>query len=181
MAWNNTKTQSWDTIIQKYGSGKRKSLSRWSYPQWTLECSYTCLSQKEIEYVVGFFATVRGQHQPFLWLDLEDYRQENVRIGVGDGGNTGFQLLRNYSNLFAEPVYGVVSGTLHVFVNDIEVPVSSEDEGWIELTSPPDPGATITATFDYYWRVAFDSDDLDWSNFWYGFYKLNKVKLVTVR
>jgi uncharacterized protein (TIGR02217 family) len=181
MAWNNAKTQSWETKIQKYGSGKRKTLSRWSYPEWTLECSYTCLDQEEIEYAAGFFAMVRGQHQPFFWLDMEDYHQEKVRIGVGDGINTGFQLVRNFKDLFVEPVYGVVNGTLQIFADAELINAPLKEDGWVEFMIPPASGKIITATFDYYWRVAFESDDFDWTNFWYGFYKLNKIKLVTAR
>lgn len=181
VAWNNTKTQRWDTKVQKYGRGGRKTLSRWAYPEWVLDCEYTCLNEAEKEYMAGFFAMVRGQHSPFLWKDLDDYKQEKVRIGVGDGETIGYQLVRNYADLFVEPVYGVVDGTLTVFVDDEPIEIASENEGWIELTSPPAPGTVITATFEYYWRVAFDDDELDWTNFWYGFYKLNKFRLVTVR
>ncbi|HBR28592.1 MAG TPA: hypothetical protein DD789_04020 [Firmicutes bacterium] len=181
MAWNNTKTMRWDTKIQKSGSGRRKTLSRWSYPEWSLECSYTCLDQKEIEEAAGFFAMVRGQHQPFLWKDMEDYREENVRIGVGDGQSVGFHLVRNYANLFVEPVGDILLETLEIYVDDESAEVSVEDGGWVELATPPASGAIVTATFEYYWRVAFADDELDWANFWYSFYKLNKVGLVTVR
>lgn len=181
MAWNNTKTMRWDTKIQKSGSGRRKTLSRWSYPEWVLECQYTCLDDSEIKQAAGFFAMVRGRHQPFLWKDMEDYKQERVRIGVGNGQQIGFQLVRNYAGLFVEPIKDVVAGTLVVLVNDEPVGIASEEEGWVELTTPPADGAIITATFEYYWRVAFDDDELDWDNFWYGFYKLKRVRLVTVR
>lgn len=181
IAWDNTKTQIWDTKIQTYGLGGRKSLSRWSYPKWELECEYTCLDPDELEYMAGFFGYVRGQHQPFLWLDLEDYRQENVRVGVGDGETTDFQLVRNFADLFVEPIYGTVAETLHVFADDAEVAVLSEDEGIVKLATAPASGAVLTATFNYYWRVAFDDDEMEWTNFWYEFYKTKTVKLVTTR
>jgi uncharacterized protein (TIGR02217 family) len=180
VAWNNTKTQRWDTKIQKYGRGGRKTLSRWAYPEWVLDCAFTCLDDSEIEYMAGFFASLQGQAKPFLWKDLEDYKQENVRVGMGDGETTGFQLVRNFANLFVEPVYGIVENTLQVFADETPIDIISEDEGWIELVAPA-PGVVLTATFEYYWRVAFDDDEVDWSNFWYGFYKFNKFRMVTVR
>lgn len=181
MAWNNTKTMRWDTAVQKYGSGRRKTLSRWSYPEWVLECQYTCLNDAEIKQAAGFFAMVRGRHQPFLWKDTEDYKEENVRIGVGNGQQTQFQLLRNYAGLYVEPVRDIVDGTLEVFVDDEPSEVILEEDGIIKFALPPAAGKIITASFEYYWRVAFDDDELDWENFWYGFYRLRRVRLVSVR
>lgn len=331
MAWNSTKTQKWNTKIQKYGSGRRKTLSRWSYPEWELNCSYTCLDPDQVEYVAGFFARMRGEAGTFLWMDPDDYRQTGVQIGIGDGVTTGFQLVRNYGG-FAEPVRDVVEGTLklyqdgmllenttnllpkenctfegwtqylgakvtltqnqtvpewgctdatriqisggsnvikyfyavgspaegvawseQVYVKNIgstTVVVASNlnglnksidpgtaalvefklvgnaaggsaqiqfksvnisdsldfiawhpmaeakpyctpyttgtrtmtnSEGLISFGSAPYKGAILTATFDYYWRVAFDSDEATWENFWYNFYRMRNVKLVTVK
>ena len=53
--------------------------------------------------------------------------------------------------------------------------------GGINMAAPPAKGARVTASFQYYWRVAFEDDALEWNNFWYGYYKLNQIKLVTVR
>ena len=181
MAWNNTKTPRWDTAIQKYGSGKRKTLSRWTYPEWELDCKYTCLDQAEIEEVAGFFLMVRGRFQPFLWRDLEDYKQEKVRIGAGDGQTTDFQLVRNFANLFVEPIRDIVDGSLEIYLNDDPSEVQSESEGLVKFAQAPPAGAVITASFEYYWRVAFDEDELSWNNFWYSFYQLNRVRLVSVR
>jgi uncharacterized protein (TIGR02217 family) len=181
MAWNSQKTQRWDTIIQKSGSGRRKSFSRWAYPEWVIDCSYTCLDTETIKKAYGFFAMVRGQFQPFLWKDPEDYQETKVRIGTGNGANKTFQLLRAYGGLYTEPVRDIVSGTLKVLVNDLPVTAALGADGQVALAAPPANGAAVTASFEYYWRVAFDGDELTWTNFWYGFYRLNKVTMVTVR
>lgn len=181
MAWNSQKLQRWDTQIQKSGSGKRKALSRWTYPEWGIECSYTCLSIKDIERVAGFFALVRGQFQPFLWKDPEDYKQTKVRIGTGNGVNRDFQLLRNLADLYVEPVRDIVDGTFMVYVNDIPVAASIGSDGWITTAVPPVQGTVVSATFEYYWRVVFDDEELSWSNFWYNYYKLKKIAVVTVK
>ena len=181
MAWNSTKTQKWNTEIQKSASGRRKTLSRWSYPEYELNCSYTCLNPAEIDYVAGFFAKMRGQAEIFLWRDDQDYKIENSLIGIGDGFTTGFQLLRDLGGQFYEPILDVVPGTLKVFVDGIETPVTLEDDGWIEFLTAPAAGAAITISCEYYWRVAFADDSLTWEHFWYNFYRLKTVKLVTVK
>jgi uncharacterized protein (TIGR02217 family) len=180
MAWNSTKTQIWDTKIQKYGSGRRKTLSRWPYPQWEIDCDYTCLDRDELEYTAGFFAKVRGQFQPFLWKDDQDYKQTGVQIGIGNGSTTGFQLIRNYGG-FVEPVLDIVAGTLTAYENDVAKTVTLGEDGWIEFSTAPASGALITASFEYYWRVAFAKDEKTWENFWYDFYRLKSIKLVTVK
>jgi uncharacterized protein (TIGR02217 family) len=180
IAWNTTKTQKWDTKVQKYGGGRRKTLSRWSYPEWELSCEYTCLDPSELEYTAGFFASARGRAGAFLWYDLEDHKQTKVRIGTGDGATTGFQLVRNLGGLFVEPVLDIVSETLMVFIDNIAAEAVLEENGWVETAAPAD-GAIVTASFEYYWRVAFADDEKTWSNFWYNFYNLKSVKLVTVK
>lgn len=181
MEWKSVKRQRWDTKIQKSGSGIRKSLSRWAYPEWDIECGYTCLSDSDIDKAAGFFGLVRGQYQPFLWRDSEDYQQTKVRVGVGDGVKQGFQLLKNLANLYIEHVKDIVPGTLKIYVDDVEVDATLGVDGMAIAAIPPGIGVIVTASFQYYWRVAFADDDLEWSNFWYNFYKLNKIKLVTVK
>jgi uncharacterized protein (TIGR02217 family) len=178
MAWNSKKYQRWDTVVKKSGTRKRKTLSRWAYPEWEIQCSYTSLNQSEIEKAAGFFGMVRGQAQEFLWKDPEDYRQVNVQIGVGSGVATEFQLLKNLGGYYVEPVRDIIDGTLAVFADGEIIPVTLGIDGLI--TSTPPATSVVTATFDYYWRVAFKDDDLDWDNFWYNYYKLNAIAVVTV-
>lgn len=181
MAWNSKKRQIWEGVkVQKSGSGRRKSLRTQAYPEWEIECSYTCLDTEQIKKAAGFFAMVGGEFQPFLWKDPEDYFEEAVRIGTGTGSQSQFQLLKNLGGYYIEPVRDVVSGTLTVKVNGAAVSVLSENNGLVTV-SPPAAGAVVTASFEYYWRVAFDGNSSEWENFWYNYYKLNKILVVTVR
>jgi uncharacterized protein (TIGR02217 family) len=180
MAWDSSKIQRWDVAVQKTGSGRRKTLSRWSYPEWVLECSYTCLDENEIKQAAGFFAKVHSLGTPFLWKDLEDYHEEKTLIGTGDGSTKQYQLIKNYGGHFVEPVRDIVTGTLKVYVDDEPTSVT-EDEGVITFATAPAVGAQIKASFDYYWRVTFEDTELEMENFWYGFYRLNTVRLVTVK
>lgn len=181
MAWNSEKTQSWEVTVKKSGSGKRKTMTSQAYPNWNIKCSYTALGQQEVEQAAGFFARVKGELLPFLWKDPEDYRENNVRIGTGNGENREFQLLRNYADEYVEPIYDVVPGTLAVFVDGVAVGFSLDADGLVIITAPPAIGAVITATFEYYWRVAFDTDSITWVNFWYNYYQLKTITLVNVR
>jgi uncharacterized protein (TIGR02217 family) len=181
MEWKSAKTQNWDTTIQKSASKRRKTLSRQSYPEWEIDASFAKASQAEYEYTAGFFARMRGQAGTFLWLDPEDYKQTKVQIGTGDGVTTGFQLLRNWKDQFVEPVLDIVPGTLTVFVDDVAVDETLGDDGWDELAAAPAVGAIITASFEYYWRVACAKDEKTWTYVFADLYTLKGVKMVTVR
>ena len=178
MAWNNSKIPDIDVITKKSGTGKRKSMTTRAYPEWKLTMAFTCLNQEEIEKLAGFILMVGCQLSPFLWKDMEDYKQEKVRIGIGNGANTGFQLIRNWGNYYVEPVRDIVEGTLTVYADNIPVAATLEEDGWIELANPQ-PGKIITASFEYYWRVAFEEIP-DWSLFWYDFYRTKSFSVVTV-
>lgn len=180
MAWSSTKTEQWDVTVMKSGSKKRKTFTSQAYPEWVIKCSYTALNNDEIEQLAGFVAKVKGQLLPFLWKDFEDYKQEKVRIGTGNGVTKDFQLLRNYADEYAEPIYDIVPGTLTVYVDGIAVPYTLGTDGLVSLTSAAANGKAVTASFEYYWRMAFD-DSVTWENFWYSYYKLNTITLVSAR
>jgi uncharacterized protein (TIGR02217 family) len=181
MAWNSTKTQKWNTKIQKSASKRRKTLSRQSYPEYELDCTYTCLDTAEVDYVAGFFAKMHGQAGTFLWKDDQDYKCDKTWIGTGDGSTTGFQIVRSLEGQFFEPVLNIVPGTLKVFVDNVQVSEILGDDGWDVLAAAPAAGSIITASFEYYWRVAFAKDEMEWENFWDRFYRIKSVKLVTVK
>lgn len=181
MEWNNKKQPIWNVTVKRSGTGKRKSLTTQAYTHWELSMSFRCLDQEQIEKAAGFFSMIKGSLTPFLWKDMEDYKQEKVRIGAGNGENTGFQLVRNLGNYYVEPVLDIVPGTLTVYVADEPTAVTLDTDGWVDFAEPPPMGAIITASFEYYWRVAVVDNCPTWENFWYGFYKLNSFTLETVR
>lgn len=181
MEWNNKKKPNWNVTVKKSGTGKRKSMTTQAYTHWELTMSFRCLDQAQIEKAAGFFSMIKGPLTPFLWKDMDDYKQEKVRIGAGNGENKEFQLLRNLGGYYVEPILDIIPGTLTVYADNTPIAVSSETDGWTVLATAPPMGSIVTATFEYYWRVAIAGDCPAWENFWYGFYKLNSFTLETVR
>lgn len=180
MDWNNKKTPSFDVTIQKSGTKKRKTICTHAYPEWTLECSFVALNKKQIDKIAGFFCKQYGASKPFLFLDMEDYRQCGTQFGVGDGVTQQFQLLRQWGGLYYEPVYDIVDGSLVVYQGETRTAITLEDNGIAYFPSPPAVGTKLAADFHYYWRVAFD-DDTTWEMIWYDLYELNSFKVVSVR
>jgi len=50
---------------------------------------------------MGFFASIKGGHEPFLWLDPEDYQEKGIPLGTGAEGK--WQAVRNFGG-YLEPV-----------------------------------------------------------------------------
>lgn len=179
--WKSKKTPVFSTYVKVAGSGRRKSMTHQSYPDWEIECSLTGLTDEQIRRVAGFLLSVQGRLSPFLWKDPEDYRETNVLLGYGNGVNRNFQLVRRWGALNPEPVRDVVAGTLHVFCDGQEQDAYDFDDGLITLAMAPASGAAVTATFEYYWRVAMDADDVGWSVEFFDINEIDSFKVVTVR
>ena len=179
MEWNNTKTPKFTTTVQKSGSKRRKTICCHSYPEWEFELSFTALNKAQIQTLAGFIASVYGATVPFLWRDMEDYRQSGVPFGIGNGTTQIFQLLKTYNSTFYEPVTDIVAGSLAVYVGEtLTAAYTLGDNGLITFTTAPANGTVLTADYEYYWRVAFDSD-VTWSIIWNDLYKTNSIKLVS--
>jgi hypothetical protein len=179
MEWNSTKKQRWNTKTQKSGSGIRKTLALWNYPEWEIKASYRAETPAAIEALAGFCASVKGSFSPFLWLDPEDYQETLVQIGIGTGSSQQLQLLRNFNSVFSEPVRDIVTGTLHVFADTTEISYTLGTDGLVTVTAGA--GKAVKATFQYYWRVAFKDDEQEWEYFWHNLYRVKAIEMVTVR
>ena len=181
MEFNSKKTEMWDdVIVKKTGSGRRKTLSRRAYPDWAIQVKFTGLDDAQVESIAGFIAQQRGEFAEFLWLDPVDFQETAVRIGTGDGSTKQFQLLRNLADKFVFPVTDIVTGSLTVYVNGVAVTVSSVVDGLATLAAAPALNAVVTATFQYYWRVAFDGSKYSWVDPFFNLYKFETINMITV-
>ena len=181
MEFNSKKTEIWDDVVVKTtASGRRKTLSRRAYPDWAIQVKFTGLDDAQIENIAGFIAQQRGEFQEFLWLDPVDFQETAVRIGTGDGSTKRFQLVRNLADKFVFPVTDYVVGSEIVYVNGVAVTVLSVTDGLVTLASAPALNSVVTATFQYYWRVAFDGSKYSWVDPFFNLYKFETINMVTV-
>lgn len=174
------KTQRWDVKVQKSGGKKRKAMTSQVYPEWEIEVAYKALTKENTDKIMGFFGAVKGPLTPFLWRDLEDYQENGVRLGLGDGMNSNFYLIRNVGGYMADRVFDVVSGTLKVYVNGAPAEYTPGADGLVSLNTAPDAGTVISADFEYYWRVCFAEEYAESVNIFYDLYENKKIRLVTV-
>lgn len=181
IGWNSTKNIKWDTKVVKSASGKRKAMTTIAYPEIEIESSLVGLTQQQVEAVGGFVCARRGMLEPFLWKDPEEYKVEKLQIGAGTGSKSEYQLFRLFGG-FKLPVTDIVPNTLTVYLNGTATTAFTlEDGGIIKFSAAPQTGKVITASFEYYWRVAMASDELASEVLFLDINKISSLRLVTVR
>ena len=180
IAWKSTKAQAWSTTVKEAGSGKERVLTNWAYPRWTIETSYSILTPEAGDLLYGFFASLRGRYEPFLWPDPEHNAEHDIQLGIGTGAKAKYQALRRFG-AWAEPVLDLKPDTLEVKVDDVKVEATADDNGIITLAAAPPNGAKVTASYGYYWRVRLSDDKFTIEVVLDNIWRSKSMKLVTVR
>ena len=172
-AWNSTKTQKWDTTVQKSASGKVRTLTNQLYPEWTITASLPMISDAEANTLHGFVALLKGSYEPFLWLDPEDSKAVGQRLVPTNGYYQCVMAMGSY----AEPAEYVED--LRVFINGEEADVGTYtvDRGAITFAVAPGADDIVTADYTYYWKVMLADDGLTVTKV---FKDINKVSLKLV-
>lgn len=122
------------------------------------------------------------------------YVEENIPDSTGDGSvlRMYFQLYSTYYSgedyEFSEPKKDIVPGQCTVEVNSVEKTEGvdytlTDTEGVIMFVSGSTPtnGQTIEATFQFYYRVMFNSDSIGSSRIWNSHYNPDTMMLVEIK
>lgn len=177
VAWRSTKEQKWNTVVKTAGSGKVRTLTTWRRPQYTIDIQFASLNPKEYRALHGFVSSIRGSHEPFLWLDHEDCEEKGIMLGKGN--TRTFQAVRNMGG-FLEPVAHIEKVTL--YVNGTKTTKFTVSDGVITYNGPNlNPSDTITADYVYYWKVRLANDGITTEATFKNFFKSKSIKLVTVQ
>ena len=147
----------------------------------------------DIHALIAFFEARSGQQYAFRFRDPMDHRSglpaatlsaSDQQIGVGDGAETQFQLVKAYADAGGEYVRAItkpVSGTVLAAVNGQTEAVSVDAlTGRITFAAPPVNGALITAGFQFDVPVRFGTDHLDISLESFGAGKAESIPLIEV-
>ena len=141
-----------------------------------------------MQQLAGFYNSMRGKFDSWLYQDADDNNIVAQVIGTGDGVTTSFQLVRAFGG-FTEPILApnVVS---NIYLNGVNFTQpgnwnvgawNSAVPGVVVFNTPPANGVVITATFSYYFPCRFDVDEIQFNNFLKGYYKTNKIQFITLK
>lgn len=179
LAWSSKKTMAWNTEVQTSGSGMVRTMTNRLYPSWTIQTKFAFLSNLEYQKFLGFVALVKGAHEPFLWLDPDDYEIKGLRLTANADGKTYQALLK--MGEYVEPVEYIDRVT--VYINGITAPATSYkvQDGQIIFNTAPGRDAKVTADYRYYWKVMFKDDKVTIENVYTNINKSDTFKLEVVR
>jgi uncharacterized protein (TIGR02217 family) len=173
-------------------SGKETTIAYQNAPRYQWELSWSLLRSglrhgtvyDEYQELIGFFNTMRGPFDSFLFTDPDDNSVTLGQIGTADGTTTAFQLIRTLGG-FSEPVLApnVVTSVLvnGVLVNPADYSVAvwgADAPGVVTFDVAPVAGA-ITSTFTYYWPCRFVEKNMTIRRFMNQMYEGQSVKIIS--
>ncbi|RIJ20389.1 TIGR02217 family protein [Henriciella barbarensis] len=162
----------WQTETLVLSSGKEVRNARWSRPQHRWDIVTPPLSAEAFEQLVSFYNARLGRLNGFRFHDPSAFSSAapgmivaplDQVLGTGDGMRAEFQLVFADGGI-ERPVLKPVAGTVSIAVDGAELTGGwSVDTTTGELTFDvaPEPGAVLTAGFEYDWPVRFDTDALE--------------------
>jgi len=174
-----------DVVITHSGYEQRNV--NWSDARAVYNVSHGVKTQTQLDSLIAFFRARQGKAYGFRFKDWSDYSVSGQQIGVGDGAETQFQLIKQYISpptTISRDIKKPVDGTLTVYFDGIEqVSGVSLDSvsGVVTFSSAPASAVVITADFEFDVPVRFDTDRLSASLDSYGVNSWNNIPIVEVR
>jgi len=161
--------------IVTLANGHEERNTPWAHSRRRYDAGLGMRSLEDIEQLIAFFEARGGSLNGFRWKDWADYRSCRARaeirpddqlIGTGDGVTRAFQLVKTYASggsSYARPIVKPVAGTVRAAVAGVE---RREQRHWqldattgiLTFDDPPEPGAEVTAGFEFDVPVRFDTD-----------------------
>ncbi len=167
------------TEIVVVGSGAEERNSRWADSKRSYNAGYGIKSANDLHDVIAFFEERRGRLHGFRWKDWSDYKScapsatpstGDQALGLGDGVNASFQLVKIYGSSFApwtrtiaKPVAAAVMVAVGGVAADPLGYVVDTTAGVVTFTEAhiPGSGQAVTAGFEFDVPVRFDTDQFE--------------------
>lgn len=137
-------------------------------------------SVADAQVLSAFFEARSGPLHSFRFRDPIDHAADGENIGIGNGSQRIFQLVKFYGDverLITKPV----AASLIVSVNGVPISASVDDlTGEVTLDTAPPSGALITASFEYDVPVRFAQSELVLSLDTHGAVSATDIPLIEV-
>lgn len=175
--WSSEVAQSWAVNEQTSASGKRRAMSYQTLPAWQFNLEFPALTAEERDKLFAFYSRCKGSLLPFFYKDAESYKADKLRLAQNTDGS--FQLVA-YMHGQQEPIE--YADNLTVYVDDTEQDASNYtlDNGAIVFSSVPASTSTVTASYEYYWKVCFSESKITLKQIFKDIFSAS-VKLKVVR
>jgi uncharacterized protein (TIGR02217 family) len=175
-----------DIVITQSGYEQRNA--NWVQARASYNVAHGIKSQAQLDILIAFFRARRGRADGFRFKDWTDFKAVSQTIGVGDGSEIEFQLVKTYSSgsvtqtrTITKPVSGTVSIYFDSALQDESVYEVDSTTGIVTFDSPPASGVEITAAFEFDVPVRFDTDRLSASLDSYASHSWYDIPLVEIK
>jgi uncharacterized protein (TIGR02217 family) len=163
------------TEIVALGSGYEERNAVWANSRRRYDVGSGVRTLDDLQTVVAFFEARLGRLYGFRFKDFADFQScapgasispTDQAIATGDGTTRAFQLVKTYASGPGSVVRRIVKpvdGSVRVAVGGVEVagPLTVDaTTGIVTFTTPPAPGAAITAGYAFDTASRFDTDAL---------------------
>lgn len=170
------------SIVSTYGGFEQRNIN-WSAARARYNVLHAIKSQAQIDELISFFRRMRGKAYSFRFKDWADYSAQAEEVGIGDGVEKNFQLMKAYDS-HSRAIKKPVSGAVDVYVDGVlqttGVAVDSTS-GIVSFADAPANGEMITADFEFDVPVRFDVDYLPVTFDTAGLNSIRDIPLVEVR
>lgn len=186
VGWSVFKSPEMSTLVQPSTSGKTTRASFWANPIWHFKLTWEVLKDgnatpSDFQSLADFFLARGGSFDTFLYTDPTDNAVTNMNFGTGDGVTTAFQLVRTWS-AFAEAIQNV-NGAPTIkkagVTQTAGVDYSIGSTGIVTFASAPAAAAALTWTGNFYYRLRFEKDLIEFENFMFNLFALKTLELTS--
>ena len=178
IAVRSSKTQKWNTTVERVGSGRMRSNTNQLLPLWNISIKYAWLDDERYKTIMGFVALLKGAHTPFWWLDPEDYQETEIQLPRLPSG--AYQCVMKLGG-YVEPVEKVDELTVYVNGTEQQSSAYTENNGVITFATTPASSAVVKATYRYYWKVHLVDDGLSVDHVFTNFKQTGTLKFESWR
>ncbi|MEO0466392.1 MAG: DUF2460 domain-containing protein [Pseudomonadota bacterium] len=178
-----------NTQIVQMASGAEQRTAVWagSRRRWDVGSAITTLD--ELHGLVGFFEARRGPLFGFRFRDVTDDRScapeqktspTDQALGVGDGFETVFQLVKAYGDTERQ-ILKPVAESVRIAIDGVETLSGFSVDtasGRVHFDAPPIQGAALSAGFHFDCPARFESDRIEASLEGFGAGRIARIGLI---
>lgn len=191
LSWNRERSYLWSTNIQESPSGKETRIRYRQFPRIRFMLKYELLrddiSSSDAKRLVGLFNALAGSFDTCLFEDPDFNTVSNMGFGTGDGSLQSYQLVANYQNSGGPGTPEIIqnfNGSPSIFNNGVLVSGGSYTlgpTGVVTFGTAPLAGRALTWSGSFYYRVRFQDDELNLTQFLSRWWMSREIALISVK
>ena len=177
----------YSTSVVATVSGHEKRNANWAEARAKWNVAHGLKRRDQVATLIAFFRARKGRAHGFRFKDWTDFQALAQPLGIGDGANTEFQLVKHYASggaLESRVITKPVDGSVTVYTDGVEqssgVSVDTTT-GIVTFAVAPVDGAVVTADFEFDVPARFDTDEMEITIETYDLARWAQIPIVEIR